>query len=214
MFTGIIESIGKVISRRPQGSGVELEIDPGLDFSGDRIGDSVAVDGVCLTITRKSTNTFCATASSETITRSTLGQARAGTRVNIERALTLQTRLGGHLVLGHVDTVAALLQKERAGESTRIKVAFDRAFSRYVVEKGSIAIDGVSLTINDVFADAFTVNIIPLTSESTSLTLKSPGDRVNLEFDIIGKYVENLLKKGRAGNLEDLLRKEGFSVKE
>jgi riboflavin synthase len=214
MFTGIIESVGKVLSKRPQGSGVELEIDPGLDLSADRIGDSVAVDGVCLTITRKNGDTFWATASSETITRSTLGQIRSGSKVNIERALTLQTRLGGHLVLGHVDTMGILLQKERAGESTRIRISFDKGLSRYVVEKGSIAIDGVSLTINDVYPDAFTVNIIPFTSESTSLTLKSPGDRVNLEFDIIGKYVENLLKKGKAGGLEDLLKREGFYAKE
>jgi riboflavin synthase len=214
MFTGIIESVGRIVSRKPHGKGIELEIDPGLDLSGDKIGDSVAVDGVCLTITRMTGSIFFATASSETITRSTLGQSRPGVKVNIERALTLSTRLGGHIVLGHVDTVGTLLQKERAGESIRLKIAFDKAFSKYVVEKGSIAIDGVSLTNNEVYPESFTVNVIPLTATSTSLTLKSAGDRVNLEFDIIGKYVENLLHKGKAGNLEDLLKKQGFYAKE
>jgi riboflavin synthase len=214
MFTGIIESVGRIVSRRPYGNGVELEIDAGLDLSGDRTGDSVAVDGVCLTITRAAGSIFAATASSETITRSTLGQIRAGSKVNIERALTLSSRLGGHIVLGHVDTVGTLLQKDRAGESIRIKVAYDRGLTRYIVEKGSLAIDGVSLTVNDVYQESFSVNIIPLTAESTSLTLKSPGDRVNLEFDIIGKYVENLLHKGKAGKLEDLLKRQGFLVKE
>ena len=214
MFTGIIESIGRIVSKRAQGRGIELEIEPGLDLSGDKIGDSVAVDGVCLTITRMTGSIFFATASSETITRSTLGKSKAGGKVNIERALTLQTRLGGHIVLGHVDTVGTLLQKERVGESILLKVSFDKAFSKYVVEKGSIAIDGVSLTVNDVYPDSFTVNIIPLTAVSTSLTLKSPGDRVNLEFDVIGKYVENLMRKDKAGNLEDLLKKQGFYAKE
>jgi riboflavin synthase len=214
MFTGIIEVVGRVASRRPMGRGIELEIATGLDLSSDTIGDSVAVDGVCLTMTKINGDVFSATASSETITRSTLGQIRPGERVNIERALTLSSRLGGHIVLGHVDTVGSLLQKDPAGESIRLKVRYDRAFSKYAVEKGSISIHGVSLTINELQGDSFTVNIIPYTAESTSLTLKSVGDRVNLEFDVIGKYVENLLHKDRAGNLEDLLRKQGFLAKE
>ncbi len=214
MFTGIIEVVGRVASRRPMGRGIELEIATGLDLSSDTIGDSVAVDGVCLTVTKINGDVFSATASSETITRSTLGQIRPGERVNIERALTLSSRLGGHIVLGHVDTVGSLLQKDPAGESIRLKVRYDSAFSKYAVEKGSISIHGVSLTINELQGDSFTVNIIPYTAESTSLTLKSVGDRVNLEFDVIGKYVENLLHKDRAGNLEDLLRKQGFLAKE
>lgn len=214
MFTGIIEAVGRVASRRPMGRGIELEIAAGLDLSSDAIGDSVAVDGVCLTITKISGDVFSATASSETITRSTLGRIRPGERINIERALTLSSRLGGHLVLGHVDTVGTILKKDPAGESISLKVRYDKAFSKYVIEKGSIAVDGVSLTINEMKTDSFTVNIIPYTAESTSLTLKSVGDRVNLEFDVIGKYVENLLHKDRAGNLEELLRKQGFLAKE
>lgn len=214
MFTGIIESVGRIVSRRPLGQGIEFEIDTGFDLTSDAIGDSVAVDGVCLTITRIKGSIFTADASSETLTRTTLGQMRPGGRVNIERALTLQTRLGGHLVLGHVDTVGTLFRKESKGESISLSVRYDRAFSKYLVEKGSIAIDGVSLTINEVPQDTFTVNIIPHTAVSTSLTLKSSGDRVNLEFDVLGKYVENLLHKDRAGNLEDLLKKQGFFAKE
>lgn len=210
MFTGIIESVGRIVSRRARGRGYEVEIDAGLDLSADAVGDSVAVDGVCLTMTRKKGSVFAADASAETVSRSTLGDMRPGTRVNIERALTLSSRLGGHIVLGHVDTVGRILARDPAGESVRIRVAFDGSFARYVVEKGSIAVDGVSLTVNEVFADSLSVNIIPHTAQSTSLTLKSTGDRVNLEFDVLGKYVENLLNKDKGTSLKDLLAKQGF----
>jgi riboflavin synthase len=210
MFTGIIESVGKLVSKRVHGLGVEIEIDTGLDLSGDARGDSVAVDGVCLTITKKKGSVFAASASRETISRSTLGDIRAGAKVNIERALTLSSRLGGHIVLGHVDTVGTILQKDPAGESIRMKVGYEKAYAKYVVEKGSIALDGVSLTINEIFPEAFSVNIIEHTALSTSLTLKTAGVRVNLEFDVLGKYVENLLNKDKGGNLQDLLKKQGF----
>ncbi|HVN71180.1 MAG TPA: riboflavin synthase [Desulfomonilia bacterium] len=210
MFTGIIESIGKIISKRAQGRGFELEIDTGIDLTGDAVGDSVSVDGVCLTITRKSGSTFAADASQETVSRSTLGDIRPGAKVNIERSLTLSSRLGGHIVLGHVDTVGKVLMKDLEGESVRLKVGFEKGFTRYVVEKGSIAVDGVSLTINEIFPEAFSVNIIPHTAASTSLTLKTAGVRVNLEFDVLGKYVESLLNKDKGGDLQDLLKKQGF----
>jgi riboflavin synthase len=214
MFTGIIESVGKIMSRQAHGQGVVLKIDTGLDLSGDAIGDSVAVDGVCLTITKMKGSVFSAHASAETITRSTLGDIRPGAHVNVERALTLSSRLGGHIVLGHVDTMGRILQKNLAGESVQIKVGFDRIYAKYVIEKGSIAIDGVSLTINDVYKDALSVNIIEHTAQSTSLTPKSPGDRVNLEFDVLGKYVESLLNKGTGISLKDLLTKQGFLKRE
>ena len=214
MFTGIIESVGKIVSKQPYGQGVVLKIDTGLDLSGDAIGESVAVDGVCLTITKMKGSVFSAHASAETISRSTLGDIRPGAKVNIERALTLSSRLGGHFVLGHVDTVGKILQKDPAGESMRIKVGFERAYAKYVIEKGSIAIDGVSLTINDVYQDAFTVNIIEHTAQSTSLTPKSPGDRVNLEFDVLGKYVESLLNKDTGVSLKNLLTEQGFLKRE
>ena len=214
MFTGMIESVGKIVSKQPYGQGVVLKIDTGFDLSGDAIGDSVAVDGVCLTITKMKGSVFSAHASAETISRSTLGDIRPGAKVNIERALTLSSRLGGHIVLGHVDTMGKILQKDPAGESMRIKVGFERAYAKYVIEKGSIAIDGVSLTINDVYQDAFTVNIIEHTAQSTSLTPKSPGDRVNLEFDVLGKYVESLLNKDTGVSLKNLLTEQGFLKRE
>jgi riboflavin synthase len=139
---------------------------------------------------------------------------KPGAKVNIERALTLSSRLGGHIVLGHVDTVGRILRKDPAGESVSIRVGFERAWTRYVIEKGSIAVDGVSLTINEVYQDAFGVNVIPHTAQSTSLTPKSPGDRVNLEFDVLGKYVESLLNKDADVSLKDLLMKQGFLKRE
>lgn len=210
MFTGIIESVGRIVSRRSHGRGFEIEVDSGFDLSAETVGDSIAVDGVCLTITRIRGSMFAAHASAETVSRSTLGEMRPGSQVNIERALTLSSRLGGHIVLGHVDTVGKVLSRDSAGESVRFKVGFDRSYGKYVVEKGSIAIHGVSLTINDVYADALAVNVIPLTAQSTSLTLKSAGDRVNLEFDVLGKYVENLLNKDKGTSLEGLLARKGF----
>lgn len=210
MFTGLIESVGKVVSIRPYMQGFELTVEAGIDLSGDKVGDSIAVDGVCLTATALEGNRFTATASAETVSRSTLSGLRPGSKVNLERAMTLSDRLGGHLVLGHVDCVGTVREKGSAGESTRMSFRFDRKFSRYIIEKGSIAIDGVSLTVNEVREDLFEVNIIPHTAQSVSLTLKTPGDRVNLEFDVIGKYVERLLKKDNNTTLEELLKKQGF----
>jgi riboflavin synthase len=210
MFTGIIETMGTVQSIRPFMKGFELSIDAYMDLSNDKVGDSIAVDGVCLTATEISGTRFIATASQETVSRSTLSGLKPGSKVNLERALTLSTRLGGHLVLGHVDTVGVIRSKGHAGESVRVAVQFDGKFSRYIIEKGSIAIDGISLTVNQVENDAFEVNIIPFTANSVALTLKGPGDRVNLEFDIIGKYVERLLKKDNNTDLGSLLKKHGF----
>lgn len=214
MFTGIIESVGRIVSKKGMGKGYEIEVDTGFDLSGDAVGDSIAVDGVCLTVTRKMGSVFCANASEETLSRSTLKDMRPGAKVNIERALTLSARLGGHIVLGHVDAVGTVLARDQAGESLRFRVGFEETYAKYVVEKGSVAIDGVSLTVNEVHAGAFTVNVIPHTARSTSLTLKTPGVRVNLEFDVLGKYVENLLKKGRVSSLEPLLSQQGFLKRE
>jgi riboflavin synthase len=211
MFTGIIEAVGRMISMRPYVQGMELDIDAGLDLSKDAISDSIAVDGVCLTVTAKKGSVFTATVSKETITRSTLGAMKPGSPVNIERALTLNARLGGHIVLGHVDTVAAIREKTNIGESIRYRIHLESIYKRYMIEKGSIAVDGISLTVNALSPETFELNLIPYTIRSTSLTAKGPGDRVNLEFDVIGKYIERLLEKGeRDKGLEDLLKKQGF----
>ena len=210
MFTGIIESVGTVISLRPYVTGFLIEIDSNLDLSMDAIGDSLAVEGVCLTATIISGSKFTATASKETVSRSTIGGLKTGSKVNIERALMLSSRLGGHIILGHVDCVACIREKSRAGESIRLRIELDREHSKYVIEKGSIAVDGISLTVNSISSDAFELNIIPYTLESTSLTLKSSGDRVNLEFDVIGKYVERLMQNKGGATLGDLLKQNGF----
>lgn len=212
MFTGIIEAVGTIVAVRPQHLGVELVCDSSLDLSTDALGDSIAVDGVCLTVTAKDGSIFTAEASHETIMRSTLGKLARGQRVNIERALRLSSRLGGHIVLGHVDTVARIRDKHPEGHSVRMRIELDNAARRYVIAKGSIAVDGISLTVNTVTPEAFEINLIPHSQHSTSLTLKRAGDRVNLEFDVIGKYVERLLEKDGTSNptLEDLLKRQGF----
>ncbi|MEA3222711.1 MAG: riboflavin synthase [Thermodesulfobacteriota bacterium] len=211
MFTGIIEAIGKVMLIQPRGGDLYIDIDSGLDLEEDHVGDSIAIDGVCLTITRIKGEIFTATASGETISRSTFGYLKPGAKVNIERALKLSSRLGGHLVLGHVDTTSAILQRDRAGQSIRIRISLDKSFSKYVIEKGSIAVDGISLTVNQVKEGYFETNIIPYTTLATTLTLKGPGDRVNIEFDIIGKYVERLINKDTDRDLEDLLKRQGLT---
>ncbi|HEY9159920.1 MAG TPA: riboflavin synthase [Desulfomonilia bacterium] len=210
MFTGIIESVGTVTGIKPYSSGFVIEVDSGLDLSGDAVGDSIAVDGICLTATKIAQSKFTATASRETVTRSTLGSLKTGSKVNIERALTLSTRLGGHIVLGHVDCVARIREKRISGESIRFSIELDKSYSKYVIEKGSIAVDGISLTINSISSDAFELNIIPFTLESTSLTLKTSGDRVNLEFDVIGKYVQRMIENKGGATLGDLLKQNGF----
>lgn len=210
MFTGIIESLGTVKSIRPLKQGYELSIDSGIDLSNDKVGDSIAVDGVCLTATAIEGKRFTAAASGETVSRSTLGDLKPGARVNLERALTLSSRLGGHIVQGHVDCVGTIVRKAHAGESLRVSIRYDRKFSKYLIEKGSITVDGISLTVNSIEGDVFTVNIIPHTARSVTLTLRGPGDRVNLEFDVIGKYVERLLSREDDTSLESLLKKQGY----
>jgi riboflavin synthase len=210
MFTGIVESVGKVIGLKSNASGYNIDIETGLDLRDDKIGDSIAVDGICLTATSISGSKFTAAASKETIMRSTIGNLKPGSKVNIERALRLSSRLGGHIVLGHVDCVGHIRAKNKSGESLRYDIDFDKKYFMYVIEKGSIAVDGISLTVNSVLPGAFGLNIIPHTLESTSLTLKNPGDRVNLEFDIIGKYVEKLTQNRGTSSLGDLLKQNGF----
>jgi len=209
LFTGIIESVGRLVKTTKTDKGAILEIDAEIDLSQDSIGDSFAVDGACLTITEKNKTIFKAAASAETIARSTLGSIKAGSKVNIERALTLSKRLGGHIVQGHVDCVGTIIKSMAHGESTRLRISFDKKFNKYVIEKGSVAIDGISLTVNETGNDYLEVNIIPHTGESTSLTARKAGDRVNVEFDVLGKYIEKLVQNNADG-LANLLKKQGF----
>ena len=198
MFTGLVEGIGEVKRVRRIRDDMKLTIAPSFDAAECRIGDSIAVDGVCLTVTELSDGVFSMDVSGETLFRSTLNEIRQGVEVNLERALRLSDRLGGHLVLGHVDGIGKILKKELQQRSWILRIGIDQRLSRYTIEKGSVAVDGISLTINrceDIF---FEVNIIVQTGKETTLLKKDVGHRVNIETDLIGKYVEKLFLKDRS----------------
>jgi riboflavin synthase len=197
VFTGIVEELGEIaaVDRLPDGS-ARLTIRGRTVASDARTGDSVAVDGVCLTVVDVAGDTFTADVMRETVDRSSLGGLGAGAAVNLERAVTLQTRLGGHLVQGHVDGTGHIVERRPGARSDLVRVRLPGELSRYVVEKGSITVDGVSLTVVAVDDDSFTVGLIPTTLELTTLGRKHPGDPVNLEVDVLAKYVEKLLPGG------------------
>ena len=195
MFTGLVEGIGKVKRVRRISDDMRVTIAPSFDVTDCRVGDSISVDGVCLTVTDLSDGAFGMDVSGETLSRSTLGSIRQGAEVNLERALRLSDRLGGHLVLGHVDGVGRILRKESQQRSWVLRIGIDPQLSRYTIEKGSVAVDGISLTINRCAKEFFEVNIIVQTGKETTLLKKKVGDRVNIETDLIGKYVEKLFLK-------------------
>lgn len=211
MFTGIVEGKGRVKSMSSGSSGFTIAIDTPFDLTDDRVGDSIAVNGICLTATQINAASFTADVSKETLGRTNLGELKTGSPVNLERALKLGGRLGGHLVTGHIDGPGTARRVERRGESLHIEIALDKKHLNYVVEKGSITVDGISLTVNSVGADFFTLNIIPHTLRLTTLGEIREGKRVNIETDIIGKYVEKLTH-GTAGEgvSMTLLQKYGF----
>jgi len=192
MFTGLIEDVGKLQKLERRGSSARIVIATALPAAEFRIGDSVAVNGACLTVTTVAGTLLSFDLSAETLDRSGLGRLTPGDQVNLERAMRLSDRLGGHLVTGHIDCVATVI--ERREESGNILFSFRIPVEhlRYIVEKGSVAIDGISLTVNSVAAEGFSVNIIPHTARMTTLDSRKSGDRVNIETDIIGKYVERL----------------------
>ncbi|MFH1630287.1 MAG: riboflavin synthase [Pseudomonadota bacterium] len=202
MFTGLIEGIGKISGIRRIHNEMKLTITPHFDTTDCRPGDSIAVNGACLTVTERREGSLGMDVSAETLSRTTLGLLRVGDNVNLERALRLSDRLGGHLVLGHVDGIGKVLKKEQRDQSWRIRIGVEKALSRYIIEKGSIAVDGISLTINACENDFFEVNIISQTGTVTTLLKKNIGDPVNIETDMIGKYVEKLFSKGRSDREE------------
>ena len=217
MFTGLIESVGVVRElRRATGSAILTVTAPFVDAS-YLLGESIAVNGACLTVVAFGGGSFRADVSPETLACTTLAAVKAGQRVNLERALRLGDRLGGHIVSGHVDTVATLLGRRNDGNAQRLTFALDATFNRFLVEKGSVAIDGISLTVNSVEAEAFTVAIIPHTLHHTTLAAMPIGQQVNIETDLIAKYVLRLFPGGRdAASSErpalslDFLAKHGF----
>jgi riboflavin synthase len=198
MFTGIVQGVGTVVAVTPRGGDVELVVDTGALGLGDAaIGDSIAVAGACLTATRLEGPRFAADVSNETLAKTTLGRLRAGSPVNLEKALKAGQALGGHYVTGHVDGVGRVVESHDDGRSWRVTFEVPEELARYVAPKGSVTIEGVSLTVNEVDGRRFGVNLIPHTREVTTLGRLQPGDPVNLEVDIIARYVERLLTASR-----------------
>lgn len=194
MFTGIIEGIGRVaIIRRVKGQ-LHLTIKPDFPIRRYQIGESVAVDGVCLTVVAFNRQSFTASLGVETQKLTTLGRRKKGDRLNLERPVRFSDRLGGHLVQGHVDAVGKITKIRKGVEGTELSIFFPQRLKKYVVPKGSIAVDGVSLTVNRLQGSSFSVFLLPHTLEMTTLGMKKARNSINLEIDIIGKYVENFVK--------------------
>ncbi|MBI4774321.1 MAG: riboflavin synthase [Deltaproteobacteria bacterium] len=216
MFTGLVECMGRVNRLLLKGGDARLVLDaPG--FTDVRLGESISINGVCLTVASLKGDRYDFDVSEETISRSNLGVLKQGDLVNLERALRLSDRLGGHLVSGHIDAVGAILIKRPRLASIRLRVSIPESLSRYVAPKGSVAVDGISLTVNECESNFFEVNLIPHTVEMTTLQFRKEGDKVNIETDLIGKYVERMLagrgheqeRKNEGVSLESLAR-SGF----
>jgi len=193
MFTGLVEGSGKIVALVRAGDGLQLTVSAPFDLGEVRLGDSMAVSGPCLTVVALKPPQFTVDVSAETLKRTNFAWKRVGDRVNLERALRVGDRLGGHLVTGHIDCVAAVAEKKPGPQSVQMAFRLPSGWMRYVIEKGSIAVEGVSLTVNQVSGASFGVNLIPYTAQHTTLLDLKVGDRVNIETDIIGKYVEKLL---------------------
>ena len=221
MFTGIIQTIGKVVRSEPRDGDIRLTVDcADLDLKHTAIGDSIAVNGVCLTAIELNQQEFVADVSVETMNQTSLGQLAAGSPVNLETALTLNTALGGHLVSGHVDGLGTLLEMHADARSIRYSFAVAPEIQHYIAIKGSVTVDGCSLTVNGIDGNRFDVNIVPHTQQKTVFQFYKTGCHVNIEVDIIARYLERLLK-GRAdsdgdkdGQLLETLIKSGFTSHE
>jgi riboflavin synthase len=198
MFTGIVEAVGRLERVAARGSGARLGIHTGeLPLVGMQLGDSIAVQGVCLTVIQLATAAFSADVSAETLACSTLGQIQPGAALNLERAVTPSTRLGGHLVSGHVDGVGVVLNRQPDGDSLRFHFEAPSGLAHYIARKGSITVDGVSLTVNAIAGAAFDINLVPHTLGVTTLGGLTAGARVNLEVDVVARYLERLLQAGQ-----------------
>jgi riboflavin synthase len=193
MFTGIIEAMGVVKKMARRGSDAQLEIDTTMKLDDVKVGDSIAVSGACLTVIDIKKETFTADVSAETLAKTTLKSSKAGDRVNLEKALKIDSFLGGHFVLGHVDGIGTIFEKSIRSNSILFGFETEKELGRYIVKKGSITVDGISLTVNRCEKNRFYVNIIPLTARETTLGFKNAGDAVNVETDILGKYVERFI---------------------
>lgn len=194
MFTGIVEELGKVSRLEPLSDAMRISITGPLVVSDANIGDSISVNGVCLTVTTKTADSFTADVMQETLNRSTLGQLSEGAPVNLERPVTLATRLGGHMVQGHVDGIGTVTSRNVSDNWEVVRIAPPKDLLKYIVEKGSITVDGTSLTVASVDDESFTVSLIPETLAKTTLGIRQVGDQVNLEVDVMAKYVEKLIE--------------------
>ncbi len=214
MFTGIIEELGTIKSIERSADSRRMIISVERIMADLKIGDSIAVNGACLTVGDLQSSAFSVYSSPETLSRTNLGKLTIGSKVNLERSLRLQDRLGGHLVLGHIDGIGYIKSRNRKEDSVLFEFTFPRELARYIVPKGSIAVDGISLTVSNLSPDFFEVSVIPYTLEATTLGFKRVGDEVNLETDIIGKYVERLLgsyEEGISSRItSELLERTGF----
>jgi riboflavin synthase len=213
MFTGIIEDKGKVLKVEYRGQEKRLTIELPSHLTEVQLGDSININGVCLTIVQKQGKTIELDLSQETLQKSILGELKEGNRVNLERALKLTDRLGGHIVTGHIDGIGVIVGKRKERDFVQLEIRIPQPLSRYIVQKGSIAIDGISLTVNEFVGDEIRMTLIPYTIEKTTLLDKNEGDRVNVETDILGKYVEKLLEQGnkKPGEVDiSFLKEHGF----
>ncbi len=194
MFTGIIEEIGTIRNIEIRGPSVRITISSSRVLEDSSVGDSISVNGICLTVTSMNSGSFTADIMNETIKRTAFHSMRVGTKVNLERAMKVDGRFGGHMVSGHIDGTATIQSIEHQGNATWYSLKPPSDLLRYIVEKGSVALDGTSLTVAYVDRDKFKVSIIPHTSEATVLSEKRPGQKVNIEVDIVGKYIEKLIE--------------------
>ncbi len=220
MFTGIIEGLGTIAEIRPSGQGKRFTIDSDYLLDQTKPGDSIAVNGACLTAVVVGGKRFEVDVSPETLEKTTFCKAKIGNRVNLERALRLSDRIDGHLVSGHIDGIGSVQQKKTIGNAIIIVIGVPEFLSRYMITKGSVAVDGISLTINNRARDCFDVSIIPHTEKLTTIGFKKAGDYVNIETDMIGKYIENFIAEKPANNINkktgqprvdmQLLAKTGF----
>lgn len=203
MFTGIVEELGEIVAVENLGDASRFQVRGPVVTEDARHGDSIAVNGVCLTVVDTGDGQFSADVMAETLNRSSLGALGVGSRVNLERPMALGGRLGGHLVQGHVDGTGTLIERKLSDHWEIVTISLPAELARYVVEKGSITVDGISLTVVDAGPDSFTVSLIPTTLALTTLGVKQPGDPVNLEVDVLAKYVERLIAHGGAGQSTD-----------
>ena len=209
MFTGIIEGMGAISGIRPSGQGKRLTVEADFSLDQTKIGDSISVSGACLTAVKIEGKRFEVDVSPETLQTTTFGQAKVGERLNIERAMRLSDRIDGHLVSGHIDGVGIVKKRESLSNAIIVTVEVNESLTRYMIAKGSVAMDGISLTINVCESDNFTVSIIPHTAQWTTIGFKDKGDRVNIETDMIGKYVERFTS-GISGRSKDSPSKPGI----